>query len=104
MAERLINANEARVVAQRIYSDPVLVHVILNTLKNTPTADAAPVVHGRWEWYTDRCEDLFLGCDEAYGWRCSQCKVALDAEDDPEVMPTFRYCPNCGTKMDGDLK
>jgi hypothetical protein len=60
------------------------------------------VKHGRWEWYADRCEDLFLGCDDDYGWRCSKCKVPLDDEDGPEVMPTFRYCPNCGAKMDGD--
>jgi hypothetical protein len=70
---------------------------------DAPTVDAVEVVHGRWEWYTDRCEDLFLGCDDDYGWRCSKCKVPLDDEDDPEVMPTFRYCPNCGAKMDGDI-
>ena len=71
-------------------------------ISKIPTVDAVEVVHGRWEWYTDRCEDLFLGCDDDYGWRCSKCKVPLDDEDDPEVMSTFRYCPNCGAKMDGE--
>jgi hypothetical protein len=73
----------------------------LRCMEQCETIDAVEVVHGRWEWFTDRCEDLFLGCDENYGWRCSNCKVPLDDEDDPEVMPTFRYCPNCGAKMDG---
>lgn len=40
---RLIDANKARVVAQRIYSDPVLIHAILNTLDETPTVDAVEV-------------------------------------------------------------
>ena len=74
---------------------------LIERIWSIPTVDAVEVVHGRWEWYTDRCEDLFLGCDDDYGWRCSKCKVPLDDEDDPEVMPTFRYCPNCGAKMRG---
>jgi hypothetical protein len=54
---------------------------------------------GRWEWYTDRCEDLFLGCDEDYGWRCNRCKTPLEDCDDPEVHPTCNFCPNCGADM-----
>lgn len=46
--KRLIDADNAQVVAQRIYSDPVLIHAILNTLNSTPTVDAVEVV---------RCED-----------------------------------------------
>ena len=53
-----------------------------------PTADVAPVVHGRWiekEKYTfgimydcSLCEDRIL--DNGHPWK---------------------YCPNCGAKMDG---
>ena len=57
---------------------------------------------GRWEWYTDRCEDLFLGCDEDYGWRCNRCKTPLEDCDDPEVHPTCNFCPNCGADMRGE--
>ena len=46
--KRLIDADNAQVVAQRIYSDPVLIHAILNTLNRTPTVDAVEVV---------RCKD-----------------------------------------------
>ncbi len=54
-----------------------------------PTADVAPVVHGRWEWDT---EDIY---------RCSNCAEKSHVK---EVMghPEWDYCPNCGAKMDGD--
>ena len=56
--KRLIDTVKARVVAQRIYSDPVLIHAILNTLNNTPTVDAVEVV---------RCKD----CKYFNGESCS---------------------------------
>ena len=73
----------------------------IGLIDDSPTVDAVEVVHGRWEWYTDRCEDLFLGCDDDYGWRCSCCETPLEDCDDPEMPPTLNYCPNCGAKMDG---
>lgn len=68
--------------------------------KNLHAVDAVQVVHGWWEWYADRCEDLFLGCDEDYGWRCNHCKTPLEDCDDPEAPPAFNYCHECGAKMD----
>lgn len=56
-------------------------------LEDTPAADVAPVVHGKWEYIgTDKTENVF---------RCSNCasRIGLDKETD--------YCPNCGAKMDG---
>jgi hypothetical protein len=51
------------------------------TIRDAPTIDAVPVVHGRWDLYgTHYC--------------CSKCLVALR-----DKTP---YCPNCGAKMDGD--
>lgn len=55
-----------------------------------PSADVAPVVHGRWEWigpyrYND---DGMIGT-------CSVCKERLR-------LFAYNYCPNCGAKMDGD--
>ena len=76
-------------------------NAVLDSIDAQPTVDAVEVVHGRWEWYTDRCEDLFLGCDDDYGWRCSCCETPLEDCDDPEMPPTLNYCPNCGAKMDG---
>jgi hypothetical protein len=45
---RLIEVESAWKKAQRIYSDPVLLHVVRNVLDSTPTVDAVEVV---------RCKD-----------------------------------------------
>lgn len=60
-------------------------------VENFPAADVAPVVHGKWieqEKYTfgtmydcSICGDRIL--DNGHAWN---------------------YCPNCGAKMDGDIK
>ena len=53
----------------------------------TPSADVAPVRHGRWETNSDRPDSLI----------CSVCKCGFDVwKHDPH-----NYCPNCGAKMDG---
>lgn len=61
----------------------------INALRNAPSDDVAPVVHGRWieqEKYTfgvmydcSICGDRIL--DNGHSWN---------------------YCPNCGARMDGD--
>lgn len=52
----------------------------------TPTVDAVPVVHGRWNNM------------DGYKMRkvCSEC-----GWDVPEYGKFYSYCPNCGAKMDG---
>ena len=57
------------------------VYDTVNRLRLIPSADVAPVRHGRWR-------------EGAYaGYRCPICKTTWGA-------PT-NYCPNCGAKMDG---
>lgn len=48
-------------------------------------ADVAPVVHGRW-----LCGDYY-----DIGDVCSECDW-----DSQMTHPSYRYCPNCGAKMD----
>ena len=48
-------------------------------------ADVAPVVHGRW-LYGDYYD---------IGDVCSECDW-----DSQMTHPSYRYCPNCGAKMD----
>lgn len=60
----------------------------------TPSADVAPVVHGRW--MHSRYED----CSEQFKRvKCSQC------DQEAYAMAFYvvdgHYCPNCGAKMDG---
>lgn len=55
-----------------------------------PTVDAAPVRHGKWTRHT-------LG-STGYGTtvmhQCSECESM--------TISRFRYCPNCGARMDKD--
>lgn len=61
-------------------------------IKTLPLADVAPVVHGRWKYIPQTIN--------TYGQlRCSICNWwTLDLSVDR----SYRYCPNCGAKMDGD--
>lgn len=51
------------------------------------SADVAPVRHGRWI-----CGDYY-----DVGDVCSECDW-----DSQMISPSYRYCPNCGVKMDGE--
>jgi rubrerythrin len=61
-----------------------------------PTVDAVEVVHGRW---AEKIKDERFGeeWDEIALYECSVCKSEF-----VEGMGAWRYCPNCGAKMDGD--
>lgn len=49
-------------------------------IRRLPSADAAPIRHGRWDF------------DMSGAW-CSVCGEYSEGE--------YHYCPNCGAKMDG---
>lgn len=58
-----------------------------------PTVDAEPVRHGmfigtEFDGYAD-------GNPVYYEWKCSECGCIFEEDE-----PTYRYCPNCGAKMD----
>ena len=58
---------------------------ILDALENLPAADVAPVVHGRW---------VSNGIPDSILSGCSACGFSCGAS-------SFRYCPNCGARMNG---
>lgn len=61
-------------------------------IADMPTADAAPVVHGRWQtkgYVCGETEYQCTACGETE-WRTS--------------IDRFRWCPFCGAKMDGGIK
>ena len=65
-------------------------------IKNAPTIDAVPVVHGHWMPY----EDEFGDC---IGIKCSKCGEIYISEYSVEEMAIdYSYCPNCGARMDGE--
>lgn len=60
-----------------------------------PTADVAPVRHGKWEGTADGYADEQLVYDT---WNCSECGYDADgAEEEPQ----WEFCPFCGARMDG---
>ena len=75
---------------------------ILDLVDSVPIVDVAPVVHGRWEWIDEDVGTPVTGYEREWGWRCSHCGEELpDDYDDPDDSPKFRFCYNCGAKMDG---
>ena len=65
---------------------------VLRETSDATAADVAPVVHGRWIYEE---ETLFT----LSGYRCSVCRRPRWLS--PDVPEAFKYCPNCGAKMDG---
>jgi hypothetical protein len=61
----------------------------IDLLDSLDAADVAPVVHGEW-------------IERALRPTCSLCGFSGSLIDAP-ISP-FKYCPNCGAKMDGEEK
>lgn len=90
-------------------------------IRAVPSADVAPVVHGRWEYrkrhegsqriltgplvtgkYPNRIthwdNEVSILFDDRYEWDkpfCSLCGRAAE-------MPDYMFCPYCGARMDGE--
>ena len=67
---------------------------VLEYVENLPSADVAPVRHGRW---VDAYPDIEPNPMFMYGI-CSEC------EFEQGISKYLNYCPNCGAKMDGGVK
>ena len=59
-------------------------------LEKEPTLDYEPVRHGEWIDFDDGFDDITF--------ECSLCKVVWWSDAGNKA---YRYCPNCGAKMDG---
>lgn len=95
---RLIDANALKkeMVEVEIVTPPHNHHcselvVFGYDIDDAPTIDAMPVVHGRWRRIVvDRRHQI-------EGDECSACGFVYGGLG----IVYFRYCPNCGAKMDG---
>lgn len=67
----------------------------IGEIVNSPTVDAEPVRHGRWETHGD---DDDLSCC----YFCSQCGYNMDESEYLDNFSHLKYCPHCGAKMDGE--
>lgn len=64
-------------------------------IREMPAADVAEVVHGEWL----RAEDDWNSLTTI---QCSLCREEWCFETDDDVsLLNYKYCPNCGAKMDG---
>ena len=63
-------------------------------LEELPAADVAPVVHGRWVEYP-----------RAHYFKCSECRYTVPYRKAAIMVSgnrAYKYCPNCGARMDGE--
>jgi len=69
---------------------------IIGIIKDIPSADVKPVVHGHW-----KSEDKMFG---NIPFKCSNCGYLTRETTDGSVLgkPKFNFCPNCGARMDGN--
>ena len=63
-------------------------------IEEAPTVDAVPVVHGRWipkgyATFKNKFEEVQIPTF----FKCSECGTVRTDK--------YKYCPNCGAKMDG---
>lgn len=65
---------------------------LIGYIEDTPAADVAPVVHGRWHLLDD--------CANA-GLYCSACGRRVHREEFAYKKLRSKYCPHCGARMDG---
>ena len=78
-----------RTVGRRLF-------VTFAEIDDAPTIDAEPVRHGKNIDYTEKyhCE-----------FKCSLCGATADIVEGGSLDGGyFNYCPNCGAKMDGEIR
>lgn len=72
-----------------------LADCIARDISELPAADVADVVHGEWLRSDDDWNSLTT-------IQCSICSEEWCFETDDDVsLLNYKYCPNCGAKMDG---
>lgn len=67
---------------------------IYNAIKSVPTADVQEIKHGEWKSFDS--EDTLYG-----SYYCTACGYGWDIGMVFPLTTEFKYCPNCGAKMDG---
>lgn len=69
----------------------------IRIIEIVPKVDAQPVRHGKWIHGREVCREyigITLVSVQYEHWKCSACGYRTEGE------PLWKYCPNCGAKMD----
>lgn len=69
---------------------------IIEAFEAIPAADVQPVRHGRWARLDKRRGSYLFYCSE-----CGGRAYYVHGVRKSEPVCGYRYCPNCGAKMDG---
>lgn len=65
-------------------------NTLYDEMKDLPSADVAPVVHGKWEFEPETINTYsVLKCSKCGWWTL-----------DLSVDGSYHHCPNCGAKLD----
>lgn len=67
---------------------------VMVSIGNAPAADVQEIKHGEWKSFNS--EDTLYG-----SYYCSACGHGQDIGMVIPLTTEFKYCPNCGAKMDG---
>lgn len=87
--------NIRRAVYPSDLTTTIAVGICESHVKDMPTIDAVPVVHGRPVWINP-----FDPGAKVCTWRCSSiCSICGEY-----VAASWKYCPNCGAKMDDEWR
>ncbi|MBQ9355061.1 MAG: hypothetical protein IJT84_05215 [Clostridia bacterium] len=75
---------------------------VIDIISDQSTADVQEVKHGKWELSAEPLGQQDVDCA-----KCSLCGELFIVDEDYDfdyIKDFFKYCPNCGAKMDGDRK
>lgn len=87
-ADALHGAIDRKMAFADVYEKSYIKEMVVDEI---PTADVAPVVHGKWVDSPNITECVV----------CSNCMSDnLSAQVIAPAPPHYKYCPNCGAKMD----
>lgn len=83
---RLVDVDELKLELKWLEVDTPVYHDVMSTIDEMPTVETK---HGHW---------INKGFEPT---RCSVCGITVDAINGiPWAIKSFKYCPNCGCKMD----
>ena len=85
---------------KRMQNDPLFDLVegygVSGVINAEPTVDAEPVRHGKWkQWDSYGFEDTY---------KCTACGESFVLIEGTPITNGYKYCPNCGAKMDVERK
>ena len=97
MTDYIKREDAIKAIEREAYRHDYLDHII-EIVDGVPSADVAPVKHGRWIEYGDNKDGTHNIC-------CSVCDGFFKSKGNANSCYTrnkYRYCHNCGARMDGD--